>query len=465
MAKIDLHFEKRMSDQDALMWSIEQDPLLRSTITGVTLLDQPPDRARLTDQVDRASRTVLRLRQRVVEAPYNIAPPEYVVDEHFDLAYHLRFQRAPGTGSLRDVLDFAGPFAMAGFDRARPLWEFVVLDGVEGGRAAMVQKIHHSLADGVGMMKLSMAFLETERDPRADAGPMPGLPPGDRPSVFGQVRSGVAYRAGQRVSAIASLPPRVSALASRPLDVAKGVLRSTASAARMLRPVSDPMSPIMGARSLSVRFDTLAASLPAMKSASKLVEGRLNDAFLAGVAGGLARYHDKHGVDVEQLRMTMPINVRPKGGTQVGGNQFVPARFAFPVSIVDPVERMAAMKALVAQQRAEPALGLAGPISGIFNRLPIPLTTAVFGSMLKAIDVVTSNVPGAPFPIYISGGRMLANYGFGPLSGAACNITLLSYVDDLHFGISTDPAAVPDPETFIDCLQSGIAEIEELAGP
>jgi diacylglycerol O-acyltransferase len=118
----------------------------------------------------------------------------------------------------------------------------------------------------------------------------------------------------------------------------------------------------------------------------------------------------------------------------------------------------------LAQQRAEPALGLAGPISGIFNRLPIALTTAVFGGMLKAIDVVTTNVPGAPFPIYISGARMLANYGFGPLSGAACNITLLSYVDDLHFGISTDPAAVPDPETFIDCLQAGIAEIEELSG-
>jgi WS/DGAT/MGAT family acyltransferase len=464
MAAIDLHFEHRMSDQDALMWSIEQDPLLRSTITGVTLLDRPPDRERLTEQIDRASRTVIRLRQRVVEAPFNIAPPEYVIDEHFDLAYHLRFQKAPGNGSLRDVLDFAGPFAMAGFDRARPLWEFVVLEGVEGGRAAMVQKIHHSLADGVGLMKISMAFLETERESRVDFGPMPGVPPGDRPSVFDQVRSGIAYRAGRQVSTMASVPPRMTALASRPLATAKGALRTTSSAVRMLRPVSEPMSPIMGGRSLSVHLDTLGASLPAMKSAAKLVDGRLNDAFLAGVSGGLARYHHKHGADVEQLRMTMPISVRPEGGAQVGGNQFVPARFSFPLSITDPVERMARMKVLVAQQRAEPALGLAGPISGIFNRLPIALTTAVFGGMLKAIDVVTTNVPGAPFPIYISGAHMLANYGFGPLSGAACNITLLSYVDDLHFGISTDPAAVPDPETFIDCLQAGITEIEELSG-
>ena len=72
---------------------------------------------------------MVRLRQHVVESPFNLAPPEYVVDEHFDLSYHLRFERAPGRGTLRDVLDYAGPFAMAGFDRARPLWEF---EGVEG---------------------------------------------------------------------------------------------------------------------------------------------------------------------------------------------------------------------------------------------------------------------------------------------------------------------------------------------
>jgi hypothetical protein len=219
----------------------------------------------------------------------------------------------------------------------------------------------------------------------------------------------------------------------------------------------------MGNRSLSLHLDTMSASLPAMKAAAKLVDGRLNDAFLAGVAGGLAQYHLKHGAEVEELRMTMPINIRPRQGGPVGGNQFVPARFSFPVSITDPVERMARMKALVAAQRAEPALRLAGTISGIFNRLPIGLTTAVFGGMLKAIDVVTTNVPGAPYPIYISGAKMLANYGFGPLSGAGCNITLLSYVDELHFGVSTDPAAVPDPETFVDCLQAGISEIEGLA--
>ena len=82
--------------------------------------------------------------------------------------------------------------------------------------------------------------------------------------------------------------------------------------------------------------------------------------------------------------------------------------------------------------------------------------------MLKGVDVVTTNVPGAPLPIYLAGARLQANLGYGPLSGAACNITLLSYIDELHLGISTDPAAVPDPEVFVGCLQDGIAEIEKL---
>jgi diacylglycerol O-acyltransferase len=83
--------------------------------------------------------------------------------------------------------------------------------------------------------------------------------------------------------------------------------------------------------------------------------------------------------------------------------------------------------------------------------------------MLKAIDVVTSNVPGAPIPIYISGARLEANFGFGPICGAACNITLLSYIDDLHIGISTDPAAVPDPDVLVACLQEGFDEVQKLA--
>jgi hypothetical protein len=161
--------------------------------------------------------------------------------------------------------------------------------------------------------------------------------------------------------------------------------------------------------------------------------------------------------------MAMPINMRSATGDQVVGNQFVPARFVFPAAIADPVERMRALHELVADQRAEPGLSMAGPVSAVLNRLPMSVSTGVLGSMMKAIDVVTSNVAGAPMPVFMAGARVEANYGFGPLSGAACNVTLLSYLDDVHVAVSTDPAAVPDPEVFLVCLQAGFDEIEALA--
>ncbi|MGO9342223.1 MAG: wax ester/triacylglycerol synthase domain-containing protein [Acidimicrobiales bacterium] len=463
MSNRNLHFERRMSDPDALMWTIELDPLLRSTITSVSILDKAPDRELFSDRIERASRSVIRLRQLVAPSPYNLAPPEFVIDDNFHLGYHLRWQRAPANGTLRDALDFAEPFAMTGFDHSRPLWEMVVLEDLEDGRTALVQKIHHSLADGVGMMKLSMAFLDLERQPSRPPGPMPGIPVANRPSAMDQIRAGIEYRARRRWAALGSVPGRVGAFALNPVKGTLDIARSASSAARVLRPVSEPLSPLMTGRSRGIRFDTLTASLPAMKVASKLVNGRLNDAFLAAVAGGLDRYHRTHGVTVDQLRMSMPINIRPKDDVVAGGNQFVPMRFAFPVSVTDPVERMVRMRDLVIAQRSEPALDLAKPIAGLLNRLPGFATAALFGGMLKAVDVVTTNVPGAPRPVFIAGARVDANFGYGPLTGAACNITLLSYIDELQVGISTDPAAVPDPGVFVACMQDGFAEIEKLA--
>jgi diacylglycerol O-acyltransferase / wax synthase len=457
----EIRFDRRMSDADALMWAIEKDPLLRSTITAVSILDRAPDRARFEDQIERATRTVPRLRQRVVASPLHVAPPEYVIDPNFDIRYHVRWMGAPGDGSLRSLLDLTAPLAMQGFDRARPLWEFVVVEGLEGGRAALIQKLHHSLTDGVGAMRISMAFLDTRPDGR-EQGPMPDAPRAQRPGAAALLRDALADRARRRFDAARRVPGALVGAASDPLGAVRGAFDAAASAGRMLRPVRTPLSPIMTGRSLSVRFDALSASLPAMKAAARRVDGRLNDAFVAAVAGGLDRYHRHHGEPVDELRMTMPINIREKGDV-VAGNQFVPARFAFPVGIADPDTRMSALRELILRQRSEPALGLVAPIAGVLNRLPVSASTALFGGLLKAVDVVTSNVPGAPMPVYVAGARLEANFGFAPMTGAASNITLLSYVDDLHVAVSTDPAAVPDPDVYVECLQEGFDEIQKLA--
>jgi len=455
-------FERRMSDSDALMWRIETDPVLRSTITSVAVYDRPVPRERVIDRIDRASRLVPRLRQRVLGAPLSPAPPRWVVDEHFDLKYHLRFVTAPGKGTLRDLLDVAEPVAMQSFDRARPLWEFVVVEGLEGGGSAVIMKIHHSITDGVGGVQLMMSLLDlSEEEP--DLGPMPEAPQPDAPSWPERVVDSAEHERRRQAGIASRLLGNAARLVTNPGEVGPQALANLQSMGRMVAPAFEPLSPIMRGRCLSVHFDTLTVPVPELKAAAKKADAKLNDAFLAGVAGGLRRYHERHGEGVEALRMSMPINVRNESTEGLAGNQFAPARFPIPVNVGDPIEAMRAVRELVVAQRNEPSLGFLEGMAGVLNRLPRTLVTELFGRMLKGIDFVTSNVPGIPVPVWFAGAKLEAMYPFGPMAGSAMNITLLSYVDECQIGVNTDPAAIPDSDVLLECLRDSFDEVRKLA--
>lgn len=462
MADDEFRFEKRMSDSDALMWRIETDPVLRSTITSVTIYDRPVPRERVVERIDRASRLVPRLRQRVLGAPLSPTPPHWVIDENFDLKYHLRFVTASGAGTMRDLLDIAEPLAMQSFDRARPLWEFVVVDGLEGAKSAVIMKIHHAITDGVGGVKLMMSLLDlTEEEP--DLGPMPEAPIPDAPSWPERIVESAGHERRRQLGIAQRTLGHVTRLVTNPGEVGPRAIANVQSMGRMLAPAFEALSPLTSGRSLSVRFDTLTLPVPELKAAAAKADAKLNDAFLAGVAGGLRRYHQHHGVEVDALRMSMPINIRTVDTEGLAGNQFVPTRFAIPLGIDDPIERMQAMRALVIEQRNEPSLGFVEGMAGVLNRLPRVLVGELFGRMLKGIDFVTSNVPGVPIPVFFAGAKLEAQFPFGPLAGSAMNITLLSYIDECQVGINTDPAAVPDPELLVSCLTDSFDEIRKLA--
>ncbi len=451
-----------MSDSDALMWTIEKDPMLRSTITAVALLDGPPDRDRLRTMVDRGTRLVPRMRQRVRSNPLSIAPPRWEVDPHFDLDYHLRWVRAGGDRSVRSVLDLAQPVAMQGFDRARPLWEIVVVEELQGDRAALVLKVHHAITDGVGAVKIAMVMFELERDPAAPAD-MPDEPPVRVMSQLERFWDALDHERRRNLGiarrSVTTITGGVAGAAAHPGGTVERAATTASSVARMLRPANEPLSPLMVRRSLSVRFDTHAVAMADAKLAAKRAGGTLNDAFVTATVRAFRRYHDALGARATALRMTMPINVRREATSDLAGNQFVPARFAIPLDIDDPVDHMRAVHDLVGVQRAEPALAMIEPMARVLNRLPTSVTTGVFGAMLKGVDLVTSNVPGAPIPIFIAGAQIEALYAFGPMSGAAANLTLLSYLDQLLIGVNLDPAAVTEPDMFAKCHTEAWAEL------
>jgi len=461
-------FHDRMTEADAVIWSIERDPALRSTILSVWLLDRAPDWQRFSARFERCVEEIPRLRQRVVEDPLGLAPPCWEDDPNFELGFHLRRVRAPGDGSLRALLDFARPIGMQAFDRDRPLWELYVVEGLAAGRVAMIMKLHHAVSDGMGLVRMTEGMIERSREPADDArgrsaSPPPAARRDDRQRVFDALAHRIAKRRSRARSLAESLRSGALALARDPAAALRGLALQAASIRRLMAPVSEPLSPILRERSLSVRYETLEVPLSELKRAAKSVGSTLNDAFVAVVTGGLRHYHEQQGAPVESLRMNMPINLRSGAAARDAGNQFAPVRFAVPVSIADPAARMRAIRALVAQQRNEPALPLIEPISGVIGALPGDGPARLSGAMMKAIDFTTSNVPGPRFPVYVSGARIEQMFGFGPLAGAAINVTCFSYDGKLEIGMNLDPAAVRDPELFVECMRKGLDEVLAVA--
>ena len=460
----EVQFEHRMSDADALMWHIERDPQLRSTITTVWILDQMPDEPRLMSKIDRASRIVPRLRERVSSSAFSMAPPRWEVDPDFDIDFHVRRTRLAGGGSMRDLLDTAQLFGMQSFDRDRPLWEMRLVDGLEDGRTALLMKLHHALSDGVGLVRMTTSMIETGREPESgDFEPMPEPPPVHLMTQAERFLDALDFERRKQTDRVRrtwnALGESLAGVARDPVSAAKDLSGAVSSVGRLLQPVAEPASPLMQGRSSRWRFDTLRVPFRSAKEAANRAGGRLNDAFVAAMAGGMRLYHDAHGVAAAALRMSMPINLRTEDTATKAGNQFVPVRFLIPLTIDDATERMRAIRDLVHQQRDEPALPIVDEVASLLNRFPTAVTTALFGSMMKGVDFVTSNVPGPPFPVYVCGAKVEQIYGFGPLSGAAANITLFSYNGDLGIAVNTDRAAIPDPDRFLECLEQGLAEV------
>jgi WS/DGAT/MGAT family acyltransferase len=462
----EMEFEEWMSDADAALWHAERDPRLRSTIALVAELDCAPDPARFDDAIAYTLAKIPRLRQRVVQDALGLAPPRWEDDARFDLRFHVRRATLGGHGTLRALLDMAEPIAMQAFDKDRPLWELYLVDGLTGGRAGLILKLHHAVSDGMGLVRMTSALVERtrERDPRkAEAAQESGeFEPGER-SEAERLRDAARRRGEQqRTSAQRLGRALVSGAASflrDPRSAIEDARETVESIARTLRPVDEPLSPILRERGMALRLSAFTVPLTDLKRAGEALGGTLNDAFVTAVCGGLRLYHEKHGAPVSALRMTMPINTREGEKENRAGNQFAPMRMIVPVGIEDPRERLREIQALVREQRAEKALPLVDDILGVINALPRAASLALLGAMLKAIDFVTSNVPGPRFPVYLAGAKIERMFPFGPPAGAALNVTLYSYDGVCQIGVNCDRAAVPDADVLSECLERGFDEV------
>lgn len=469
----DIEFDEWMSDADAALWHAERDPRLRSTIALVCELDTGPDRERFDEAIAYTLAKIPRLRQRVVQDVLGLAPPRWEDDPHFDLRFHVRHATLGGEGSLRALLDMAEPIAMQAFDKDRPLWELYLVGGLHGGRAGMILKLHHAVSDGMGLVRMTSALVERtrERDPRKAHAQAPEADDSEAASDASsterseaeRLRDAARHRGEQQRTSAQRLGRALASGAASflrdPRAAFEDARDTVESIGRALRPVDEPLSPIMRERGMALRLSGFTVPLADLKRAAEALGGTLNDAFVTAICGGLRVYHEKHGAPVDALRMTMPINTREGEKGNRAGNQFAPMRMIVPIGVADVRERLREIQGLVREQRAEKALPLVDDILGVINALPRPASLALLGAMLKAIDFVTSNVPGPRFPVYLAGAKIERMFPFGPPAGAALNVTLYSYDGACQIGVNCDRAAVPDAELLTECLQRGFEEV------
>lgn len=458
--------DRRMTDVEALMWNLEKDPHLSASIANVTILDQAPDQRRLRARLEQAVQMVPRLHQRVVPALGRLAPPEWRHDTDFDLDYHLRAVALPTPGTMRQLLDLAASIANSPFDRTRPLWEFVVVEGLEGGRAAMVQKLHHAITDGEGGIRMSEQFIDLERDatePIAVRRPPPvtvdaSLVDTTVDTLTHNLRRGlgIARRGVETAAGALQHPSRVATLASDGAELAR-------SAARQLAVTDHARSPLWTERSLRRHIEVLHVPFDDAKAAAKALGGSLNDLFVAAAAGGAGAVHRAAGLPVAELRISMPVSTRKDGSA--GGNAFTPTRVLVPVDVEDPVERFGAVRERLAATKGERALSIIDGFAGVANLLPTSLLVRVARQQVETVDFAVSNVRGAPFPLFIGGARIEATYPVGPTGGTAWNLTLMSYDGMLDMGLNADVGAVGDPVGLRAAIEAEFAALLAAAAP
>jgi diacylglycerol O-acyltransferase / wax synthase len=457
-----------LSPLDYLLHRGEAYPATRSAFLDVEILDRPADWARLREGLDRSSRVVIRMRQKVVTPPVPVTAPRWVIDPDFNLDYHVRRVALPAPGTLRQLLDLAEVTLQSPLDTSRALWEALYVEGLEGGngvRAALLMKLSHAITDGLGGIALFEQLYDTERDsePRA----MPPVPiPRDLSGddlLRGSVRDlpWTALSAGRKL--LGDATATAGRLLRHPGPAVAGSLRFADSARRILGPPATAPSPLLRGRSLVSRTHVLEVPLADLRAGAKAVGASVNDAYLAALCGGLGRYHEALGVPVDALPLALPVSLRT-GDDPASGNRFAGVTIAAPMAEPDPAERMQLIREQVIARRSEPAIDVIGRLSLVLTVLPDAVLLPIAERFTSA-DIQASNVPSYPQETYLAGAKVERQYGMGPLPGVAMMAVLISRAGTCTVTCRYDTASFAVPDLLEKCLQLGFDEVVELGRP
>jgi WS/DGAT/MGAT family acyltransferase len=418
------------------------------------------------DFIARRLPAVPPLRRRLCEVPFALACPVWADDPDLDVAYHVRRAAVPSPGGPRELSALAAEMDERPLDRSRPLWEMVVVEGLADGRIAVLAKLQHALMDGIAGMQFMAAFFGREpgvEEPDAAALEAPERLPGDLELLAGAIPS------------LLFQPVRLARAGSKTLF---SLLRSGIEGALGSEPAEPstavPQSVFNRHTSAHRRVAYVSVPLADVKAVSRAFGTTVNVVVLAMVSGALRRYLIPRGeLPEEPLVSAVPASTHKQGDTRA--NAYTVFGMTLASDREDPAERLRAIHA-EAEKKKEQQQGPGVDALAEWADVPSPFVFSLIARAYMALgigerispffNVVVSNVPGPPMPLYFGGARLLGLHPLGPIfDGYTLNFTAISREDSLDIGLVACRERLPEIWEIASALPEALAELAASVQP
>jgi WS/DGAT/MGAT family acyltransferase len=469
----------RVSNLDAAMLYAETPEMPMHTM-GVLILE-PDEQGAAVDEVasfELARRVFAErihlippFRRRIVQGPLQIGDPYWIEDPAFDLDKHLFKISLPSPGSMRELCEFVGTFAGTLLDRDKPLWKTALVEGVEGGKIALVMKIHHAAMDGGRSAAIAGELMDTSREGRVI--PAPGEPwiPDREPTIPWLAADTLRTLVGKPRRAVDAATKMASAVRGK--EPSRRALSKDTDVPEKPPLFEAPHTVFNGALTPNRSVAFADVSLEDVKAIKRAFGTTVNDVVLAACCASLRSWLQAHGGLPERpLVVTVPVSVRHDGDGD--GNRVSVIRVHLPIQTEDPVDRLMALNRETAHQKKRHAGAGGGDVlknfAELVNNITVPWMLTHFVGFFSSRhladrvpplwNLIISNIAGPPAPLYTTGARLTHLFPLGPVQqGSGLNITVMSVVDRLCFGALACTEMVPDVQ---DIGAGFVKEVEVL---
>jgi diacylglycerol O-acyltransferase len=460
---------ERLNALDAEFLHLE-DGFVHMHIAGACVFDNPPPTVDdITALIASKLHLIPRYRQRVRTVPLELGRPVWVDDPNFDLSHHVRRTVLPAPGDDAAFCSLMGRIMSQPLDRERPLWEALLVEGLEGGRWVMIFKVHHCMVDGIAGVELLTVLLDVEVN-TALSEPEPWVPRAEPPGLL-KILDAWNGLASNAFATARSLPHAVI----HPVAATRSTVTNAMGAIRFIRLLA-PTRPLSIEGSIGPRraWAHSVASLADVKTVRSVFGGTVNDVVLAAVAGGYRELlrENADNPDRAVVRSLVPVSTRHDDGHGVLDNRVSALLCELPVHLSDPVERLECVHDQMTKLKASHISEVGEAITTIGNLAPPMVVGQVSRIAIRSIhlfgqhslNTVTTNVPGPQFPLYCLSHEMLEYRPFVPIShGLRVGTAILSYKGKLFFGVTGDYATVPNVGVLATAIPVDIAELRDRA--